>query len=184
MKLKLTQPGYESMTGLFGITFFENGVSVTDVPLREARQIAMSIKAEYEDGSDPNPAQNLLNSMHNKAGEVTPPLGGSETQVPTRLIHTQESLGKVADEQGIKGLRVIASQFDVKGNSIVELMALILKAQAASIPAEEPAQTADKTNDAEDAGAPAGDASEPAQGEAVEAAANADADKQPETTAE
>lgn len=131
MKLKLTQPGYESMTGLFGITFFENGVSVTDVPLREARQIAMSIKAEYEDGSDPNPAQNLLESMHNEAGKVEAPVAGSETKTPaSKTAYTEEELGAIADKEGIKGLRAVAEQFGVKGTSIVELIREILEAQA------------------------------------------------------
>lgn len=31
MKLKLTQAGYENMTGLFGYIEFENGASVRDV---------------------------------------------------------------------------------------------------------------------------------------------------------
>jgi hypothetical protein len=149
MKLKLVQKGYENMTGYLGMTLFQDGLSVNDVPLREARNLGMAIKVEYEDGSDPNPAQNLLNSMHNKAGEVVAPLGDSETKSPVsdkevdaggadKVVeaakpageHTQESLEAVADKDGIKGLRAIADKFEVKGTSIAELIREILEAQA------------------------------------------------------
>lgn len=63
MKLKLTQRGYETMTGLFGSNMFENGVSVEDIIPRDARNIAISIACEYEDGSNPNPAQALIDNM-------------------------------------------------------------------------------------------------------------------------
>lgn len=119
MKLKLVQKGYEGFTGLFGVTEFKDGVSVNDVPLREARNIAISIKTEYEDGSDPNPAQNLLNSMHNKAGEAP-----AEVKTPAQPPVDFE-LGKleaIADKDGIKGLREIADPLGIKGNSIKELI--------------------------------------------------------------
>jgi hypothetical protein len=152
MKLKLVQKGYETMTGYLGMTLFQDGLSVSDVPLREARNLGMAIKVEYEDGSDPNPAQNLLNSMHNKAGEALAPVADSETKSPesekvievvvevtndAKVIeaakvpgYTQESLEAVADKDGIKGLRAIAEKFQVKGTSIAELIREILEAQA------------------------------------------------------
>lgn len=120
MKLKLIQEGYEGFTGLLGVTLFEDGVSVNDVPGREARTIGMSIKAEWEDGTDPNPAQGLLDSMHNEPVMET----AAAPVVPT--VYTEEQLAEIADKEGIKGLRAIAEPLGIKGTSIKELMAEIL----------------------------------------------------------
>lgn len=131
MKLKLVQPGYENMTGYLGMTLFQDGLSVNDVPLREARNLGMAIKVEFEDGTDPNPAQNLLDSMHIEAGTVEAPLAGSENESPKASVtYTQESLEAIADKEGIKGVRAVAEQFGVKGTSIAELIREILEAQA------------------------------------------------------
>lgn len=43
--------------------------------------------------------------------------------------YTQEALEKIADESGIAGLREIAAEFDVKGNSIATLIKAIMNAQ-------------------------------------------------------
>lgn len=133
MKLKLLQPGYESFTGLFGVTMFENGVSVGDVPLREARNIAISILTQYEDGSDPNPAQGVLNNMNLEAQVVAP--NSFEThveignkQAPALLpVVTREELEGIADKGGIKALRETASTYGVKGTSIAEIINEILE---------------------------------------------------------
>jgi hypothetical protein len=49
-------------------------------------------------------------------------------------IHTVESLGIVADTEGIQGLRDIAETFNVKGNSIAKLIEGILTAQGYEAP--------------------------------------------------
>lgn len=120
MKLKLVQQGYEGFTGLLGVTMFDNGVSVSDVPGREARTIGMSIKAEWEDGTDPNPAQGLLDNMHSE------PVVAKESAPVVPTIYTEEQLAEIADKDGIKGLRAIAEPLGIKGTSIKELMAEIL----------------------------------------------------------
>ncbi len=43
--------------------------------------------------------------------------------------YTQEALEKIADESGIAGLREIAAEFNVKGNSIATLIKAIMNAQ-------------------------------------------------------
>lgn len=128
MKLKLLQAGYENFTGLFGVTFFEDGLSVDDVPLREARNIAISILTQYEDGSDPNPAQGLLNNMDLEAKVTTP--GQFEPDVVETLpvpVVTKEDLEAIADKGGIKALRETAATYNVKGTSIAEIIKEILE---------------------------------------------------------
>ena len=124
MKLKLTQSGYEKFTGQFGIVDFVDGVSVGDVNAREARNIAVSIGCEFEDGSSPNPAQILLNSMNDRAGEVKPE---NKPEPAVFVPFTKEQLEKVADEKGIKGLRQLADPLKIKGTSIVELIKELLE---------------------------------------------------------
>lgn len=127
MKLKLLQPGYEGFTGLLGVTFFENGVSVDSVPLREARNIAISISCQYEDGSDPNPAQGLLNNMDLEA-KVTAPGEFEQPPVEKQLLPvvTEAELEAIADKGGIKALREVAVTYGVKGTSIAEIIREIL----------------------------------------------------------
>lgn len=122
MKLKLIQQGYEGLTGYLGVTEFKDGVSVNDVHPREATVIGMSIKAEWEDGSDPNPAQNLLNSMNVEAGTVKEPV----PEAPAAPAYSKAELEVIADEKGIKGLRAIAEPLGIKGTSITELISEIL----------------------------------------------------------
>jgi hypothetical protein len=149
MKLRLLQAGYGNFDGLLGVTLFKNGISVNDVPAREARTIGMSIKAEYEGGHDPNPASMLTGALNNKAEQVrngldeslnvetqdsleetieTPEETGSDEDVSDE--YTLEGLEDLASLNGIKSVRDIAKEFGVKGVSINDLIKGILKAQA------------------------------------------------------
>lgn len=126
MKLKLTQPGYEYMNGAMGITEFIDGVSVGDVHPHDARNIAISIGCEWEDGTSPNPAQSLLDNMTVQAVVV------EEGEKETPHAFSIESLEAVADKDGIKGLREIATPLGITGTSIKDL---ITKLIALTIPA-------------------------------------------------
>jgi hypothetical protein len=58
MHLKLTQPGYESMTGTLGAVEFENGLSVYGVSPQQADGILLVVAGEMTDknGDVPLPA--------------------------------------------------------------------------------------------------------------------------------
>lgn len=72
------------------------------------------------------------------AGDLTPEAPveqeASDAPVENAVVepakHTAESLGLIADEKGIQGLREIAEALDVKGNSIAKLIEGILAKQA------------------------------------------------------
>lgn len=130
MKLKLTQPGYEYMNGYLGITEFKDGVSINDIAPRDARNIAISIGCEYEDGSSPNPAQNLLDGMHDKAGEAK-----EISFAPPPPKFTRAELEEMADKGGIKALRAVATPLGIKGTSIAELIAELLGESEPAAPA-------------------------------------------------
>lgn len=133
MKLKLKQAGYTEMNGYMGIVEFKDGLSVGDVHPRDARNIAISIQCEWEDGSSPNPAQNLLDSMNVRAGEESKVKKESAPVEKPKFV--REELEAIADKGGIKALRAVAEPYGVKGVSIVELIDDLLalnQAQAAA----------------------------------------------------
>lgn len=141
MKLRLTQAGFENYTGQMGVVWFENGLSTTDVKPIDAIRISAAIGADWEDGSAANVGDMYLNSMNVPAyvgmadRPIEEPVTYSEQSVvkasgdPGGVVWTEEALAKIADERGIAGLREVADPLNVKGTSIVGLIAGILKAQ-------------------------------------------------------
>lgn len=135
MKLRLTQPGFETYTAQMGVTFFENGLSTTDVSVMDATRMAAVMGCEWENGAPANVGQIYLDNMHTEA-----PIFAA-AGVPDALVvadvtvvssgHTETSLGAIADAEGIAGLRTIADALGIKGNSIGGLITAVLKAQAA-----------------------------------------------------
>ena len=139
MKLRLTQAGFESYTGQMGVVMFENGLSVGDVLPIDAIRISAAIGADWEDGSAANVGEMYLNNMHAPAF-----VGGGQTEdsapveqaapapvAPTNgTTYTRDELAKIADTDGIGGLRAIADPIGIKGTSIVGLIDAILKQQA------------------------------------------------------
>lgn len=134
-KVRLTQAGYEQFTGMFGRNHFTDGLS--DEPLLpiHAHFIGAAINAEYEDGSPLNPALN-----YTLAGDMSPTeaVELAEKRIEAAVAHekevnavkfTREDLEAIADKQGVKGLREIASPMGIKASSVAELIAGILKAQ-------------------------------------------------------
>lgn len=59
MHLKLTQPGYETLTGTMGAVEFENGLSVYGVSPQQADGILLVVAGEMTDknGVPPEPAE-------------------------------------------------------------------------------------------------------------------------------
>lgn len=62
MKIRLTQPGFETYTGQSGILFFEEGLSTADVSFRDAARVAAVMLCEFEDGTSCSPSQRILDS--------------------------------------------------------------------------------------------------------------------------
>ncbi len=141
MKLRLTQAGFETYTGQMGVVMFEAGLSVNDVLPIDAIRISAALGATWEDGSAANVGDMYLNNMHAPAfvgggvNDMSIPVEASEagvqaSGVPGGTHYSQESLAKIADAEGISGLRAIGDAMGVKGTSIVGLIDAILKKQA------------------------------------------------------
>lgn len=160
MKIKLTQPGFETYSGQMGVLFFENGLTTADVKSNDAWRLAAQFLCEWEDGSSVSVAQSILDHANTSTNDLLPELTADQalaqeaqafSQVygdsnPTLVIadtavapdafvegkiYTEEELGAVADENGIAGMRAIADTMGIKGNSIAGLIADILAKQAA-----------------------------------------------------
>lgn len=145
MKLRLTQPGYETFTAQLGVIFFENGLSTTDVKPQDAVRIASQFLCEWEDGTTASVAQSILDHAH--ATTLSIPTGQNANQAfaqaeadagviaatnagpATEKVYTEVQLAEIADQNGIKGLRAIAEPLGIKGNSIADLVKAILDKQ-------------------------------------------------------
>lgn len=137
MKVKLVEPGWERYTGQFGIYWFVDGVSTTDMSKHDAARIAAVMRIETEDGHNPSVAQSLVDNINTPAPHFTSNVMQPEApkdpeqpkvepdkapEQPAQKVWTEEELAAVADAKGIKGLREIAEPMGIKGTSIKELI--------------------------------------------------------------
>lgn len=138
MKLRLTQAGFENYTGQMGVVMFKDGLSENDVLPIDAIRISAAIGADWEDGSSANVGEMYLNNMDAPAfvGDSNPSELAAPVETPVQVTaptngttYTRDELAKIADADGIGGLRAIADPIGVKGTSIVGLIDAILKQQ-------------------------------------------------------
>ncbi|TSP13948.1 hypothetical protein [Cupriavidus campinensis] len=146
MKIRLTQAGMQGFTGQMGSLVFQDGLSVGDVPVREAVRMAAVMGAVWEDGTSPSPAQALIASVNLEAPVVAPLERGVDVEPQTPLapqapapvnaepatvemlsrlmspFATYEDMVKLADEKGIAGLREIAEPLGIKARKVVDLL--------------------------------------------------------------
>ncbi|MDP9155286.1 MAG: PhoH family protein [Pseudomonadota bacterium] len=109
MKIRLLQPGWETMTGNFGGVEFVDGLSVGDVTAREAQRISNTVVCELEDGTNPSSTQAVLES-YSRPMEVA----GEAPAAPKPARYSEAELEAIAGEKGIKGLREIGDVLGVK----------------------------------------------------------------------
>ena len=135
MKLRLIGAGFESYTGQMGVINFENGVSVSEVSPLDAVRVAGIIGAEWEDGTPANVAQSYIDNMNTPAPvfvsePVNEAVSKASVEAPvaaTGTVYTEAELAKIADSEGIAGLRAIAEPLNIKSNSIRGLIDAIVK---------------------------------------------------------
>lgn len=136
MKLRLKESGFETYSGQMGVMNFEDGLSTNDVLVIDAVKLSCVMHVEWEDGTSPSVTQSLLDNTDTPApivgdGKVAvkDEVKVAASKVISDTNYTEGQLGKIADKDGIGGLRVIAESLSVKGKSIKELIDGILKAQ-------------------------------------------------------
>jgi hypothetical protein len=151
MKLRMTQPGYETFTGQMGTVFFEDGLSTANVKPSDAVRMAAQFLCQWEDGSTASVAQSILDHAHTTTNNLPVEINADQALATQRVEaaelaghtpqpdgtaapahrYTEDELSAIADERGIKGLRAIAEPLGVKGNSISEMIRAILGKQGA-----------------------------------------------------
>ena len=138
MKLRLKEPGFETYSGQMGVMDFKDGLTLKDVLTIDAVKLSCVMYVEWEDGTSPSVTQSLLDNTDTPApivgdGRPTEKEPVAKVKAPvikaTTPSYSEADLGKIADKDGIGGLRVIAESLGVKGKSIKELIDGILKAQ-------------------------------------------------------
>ena len=155
-KIRITQKGWEGFSDSIGIVRFVDGVSVEDVSNAEAERIGANISVEFLDkpGVTPNPAQRLIDAKNQDSEDIgyksrfdenpseekqeveQVPVGPQVPVEPTEepeavnldaFDFNRQSLELIAEQQGIKGLRVLAEPIGVKGTAIGSMIQEMLK---------------------------------------------------------
>lgn len=134
-KLKIIEKGFENYNGKLGDVDFVDGVSEYHVSHADARRLS-SIMAmiDADSGANPSITQDMVNERSLTVSEMELARSNSmradgkpnepEPPKPTRVkdnldySYTQTQLEKLADAEGIKGLRAFAEKYDVRGASI------------------------------------------------------------------
>ena len=134
MKIKLIESGWIGFTGMLGVVEFVDGESVNDVSHAEASRLASIVQIETLDGTNPSPAQQILDAWTGNMGNATSDTADTAPAAPVAAgkSWTTAELEELADKDGIKGLREIAEPLGLRGNSIVELIAKVVAATAAA----------------------------------------------------
>lgn len=147
MKIKIQEPGLSYFTGVLSGVAFKDGVSISELSPAQIDSIGASMRCVEIDGEQVGPVSKLNSFSGTTASEVTK----NDPKKPTKIEleaaqkvadenelsqqstkapkHTKESLGKLADEKGIAGLRSLANELGVKGTSIKKLIEAILTEQ-------------------------------------------------------
>jgi hypothetical protein len=145
--VKITQAGFEGYTGHIGIIDFADGVSVEPLPAIIVNRISAALEIAFvnEDGSTEQAgvAYQLVGGATLPAEVVEPLKTATQEQLDADrkardgasqevalTDYTEASLQAIADKEGIKGLRPIGEDLDVRERSIPGLIDLILKKQA------------------------------------------------------
>lgn len=161
MFIKIVQQGWQGFTGSFGTCKFKDGIAeTTEIEAKRLGTLVKIVEctAEGFEFDTVNPAHDIVKMRHVSAPvqearnaeegptesppATVPPAAPAETApVETStpppppiktLKYAREALEKLAGEEGIKGVRTIAEEFNLKGTSISGLIDAIMEAQTGS----------------------------------------------------
>jgi hypothetical protein len=128
--VKIIVQGWDSYTGLLGMVPFENGISTRPVTAQEAARLGASLSIVKVDSNEQVGASVNMASARNVSAEVQAPLKHPEEEsVPIEVKYTKDRLYEIASEGGIKAVREIAKEFEVKGVEINKMIDDIMKVQ-------------------------------------------------------
>jgi hypothetical protein len=144
MRIRIIERGFETYTGPLGLIEFKDGVSVSDeLDPWEVNRLASALRMEWEDGRQAGQGAAMIEAFKTAVVESAAPLerdSEKDKQAPAdpdalktpavpAELYTREQLGELADQDGMKSLRVIAGGYGVKSKSVTGLIEAILVAQ-------------------------------------------------------
>lgn len=138
-RIRITEPGFQALSGYFGTIEFRDGVSIEPVHWLEQQRLGGLVRfvsaEDDEAGLEIGPAAEMVRHRDMDADdERTKATDAAVTTVDggVRLVgetYSRDDLEDIADKRGIAGLRDIAKAWGVKGRSINEMITEILAAQ-------------------------------------------------------
>lgn len=139
-KVKVDMVGFEKYTGLLGTVSFTDGISDRPVTEDEAARLGASVRLVRVDKNEQvGAATDMANArrLQSQSATVKEDISEPEAKVePLRkpkkavaLKYNEEKLEEIANDGGIKAIRKIADEYDVKGVQISALIKGILEAQ-------------------------------------------------------
>ncbi|MEG0062975.1 MAG: hypothetical protein RR740_00080 [Pseudomonas sp.] len=167
MKIRILDPGFSKLTGLFGTVEFVNGVSAEPVSKAEAARLGTIISIEVVGtGENPSTTQ-LMVDTHNKnmqelglvtatlipASEApapvevpvveTPVVDGAPVADPVKepvvldWSFTEDDLDAIVKKEGVAGLRTFAEPYDINDRSIAGLVQKLMDAKHLNAPVKQ-----------------------------------------------
>lgn len=143
--IRILTKGWETFTGDIGQIHFENGVSKEAIAEVYVNRVAAQLHVvDAETGEQVGPVarmqgcKTLVAPVEVKTKVATEAqiaqMQNSDQTAPEMnddgfILYSEAQLGEIVDKQGIDGLREIAIPLGVKGRSINDLIAAILRAQ-------------------------------------------------------
>jgi hypothetical protein len=130
-KVKIDVPGWDSYTGLLGMVPFENGISTRPVTDHEATKLGALLRVVRIDSDEQIGASTIMAGSRHISAEVAPSIiATKEEEKPVKeLKYSKDRLDEIASEGGIKAIREIAKEFDVKGVEISKMIEEIMQVQ-------------------------------------------------------
>ena len=135
MRFKISEPALMGFTGDFGEIEFVDGISTDNLSSRQIDRLAAIVRGFGVDSGGEEKQVGVAHRIVANRDDLAPvaTILSAETNAtelaPATKQYTHASLSEVADSGGISALRKIATDFNVKGKSIPELISLILAAQ-------------------------------------------------------
>jgi hypothetical protein len=129
---KIDAIGWNCYTGLVGTVPFKDGISERPLTDQEIARLGAVIRLVRVDSDEQVGAAVTMAGIGHVSAEVvapSPTLEDEQTEQKVELKYDREKLLEVASEGGIKAIREIAKEFDVKGVEINRMIDDIVKAQ-------------------------------------------------------
>lgn len=160
MKIRILDPGFANLTGLFGTTEFVDGVSVDEVSKAEAARLGTILKIEDVDsGANPSVTQMMVDTHAKnteelglkfanlrKATSTIPEVAEDQPEVLAQVEvgkqtlpkpevvlnydYTEDQLDALVKSQSIAGLRAFAEQYGVNDRSVAGLVQKLMDLKA------------------------------------------------------